>query len=100
MTCWQELRGRFDIFISAKVEFGGKILRNFPFPVGEVQRKSIHPCHPVCGADSQAAVRRFREDPNVAKVIRDSTHHIIQGFVNKHRYNTCLGLLAARLMYL
>ena len=52
------------------------------------------------GSNSLAAVRQFREDPAIAAVFRKHAAAILQGHLTKSKYNTCMGLLAARLMYL
>ena len=52
------------------------------------------------GSDSLDAVHSFREDQRILTTFRETATAILQGHLTKSRYNTCLGLLAARLMYL
>lgn len=44
-------------------------------------------------------VRGFCRDEKVTDTFRSNARSILQGHLSKARYNTCLGLLAARLMF-
>ena len=51
-------------------------------------------------SDSMTAVHGFREDGRVLDTFRANATAILRGHLSRSRYATCLGLLAARLMYL
>ena len=51
------------------------------------------------GASCMQAVQSFKQDPAVFHTFRRQATMILQGHVSRAHYNTCLGLLAARLMY-
>ena len=45
------------------------------------------------------SVKSFLEDKNVMKTFETNAAAILQGYPTKQQYNTCLGLLAARIMF-
>ena len=51
------------------------------------------------GSLCMQAVQKFKEDPSVMEVFRSVAKCLIQGRISRSRYNSCLGLLTARLMY-
>ena len=52
------------------------------------------------GTGCMDAVRNFLNDKDVLKNIQNNAAAILQGHRSKLRYNTCLGFLAARIMFL
>lgn len=46
------------------------------------------------------AVQGFKQDPKVLQTFKWEASRFLQGQMSHARYNTCLGLLAARLMFL
>ena len=45
------------------------------------------------------AVQRFRDDEKVSELVKSTAMAILRGHISRGRYNTCLGLIAARLMF-
>ena len=52
------------------------------------------------GSECLQAVKTFRSDPKVLSAFKQNATSLLQGQLSRSRYNTCLGLLAARLIYL
>jgi hypothetical protein len=52
------------------------------------------------GAKCMQAVQIFKQDPRVLLTFKREASMILQGHMSRARYKTCLGLLAARLMFL
>lgn len=49
--------------------------------------------------ESINAVCRFKDDLRVLETFKSEATRILQGHISRPRYNMCLGLLAARLMF-
>lgn len=51
------------------------------------------------GKECFEVVQEFKDDPRVLTTFKHESQLLLQGHVTCSRYNTCLGLLAACLMY-
>ena len=51
------------------------------------------------GTACMTSVKNFLEDDSVIKAFETNAAAILQGHPSNLRYNTCLGLLAARIMF-
>ena len=51
------------------------------------------------GSECMQAVHKFKEDPKVFQTFKAEATLLLQGHVSRLRYNLCLGLLTARLMF-
>ena len=51
------------------------------------------------GAGFLEAVQHFKEDPAVLTLFKREATLLLEGHVSRSKYNSCLGLVAARLMF-
>ena len=51
------------------------------------------------GSQYLEKVKKFKDDPNILKTFVEKATLFLQGHMSRPRYNACLGLLAARLMF-